>query len=113
MPGDWIKVAVLADLRKGRTRLCRVDGHAVCLYNVDGTIHATDDLCTHGLASLADGFLEGNEIVCPLHDGRFCVETGKAVGAPCTIDLKRYSVAVEGDAILLDPAEFARARSAS
>lgn len=111
-PVEWIQVALLPEVRRGRTKLCRVEGHAVCLSNVDGTIHAIDDLCTHGLASLADGYLEGDEIVCPLHDGRFCVRTGQAVGAPCTVDLRRYTVRVEGDAILLDPAEFAQVRPA-
>ena len=108
---EWTQVALVADIRAGRTRLCRVGEQAVCLYNVDGTIHATDDLCTHGLASLADGYLEGDEIVCPLHDGRFCVRTGKATGAPCTVDVKSYSVMVKEGAILLNCAEFAEARN--
>jgi nitrite reductase/ring-hydroxylating ferredoxin subunit len=103
---EWIEVAVISEIREGRTRQCRVGQQAVCLYHVDGTIYATDDLCTHGLASLADGYLEGDEIVCPLHDGRFCVRTGKATGAPCTVDVKSYSVMIKEGAILLNCAEF-------
>jgi nitrite reductase/ring-hydroxylating ferredoxin subunit len=106
MSNEWIKVAVISDIREGRTRLCRVGQQAVCLYNVDGTIYATDDLCTHGLASLADGYLEGDEIVCPLHDGRFCVRTGRAAGAPCTVAIKTYSVVIEEDAVLLNCTQF-------
>ena len=56
----------------------------MCLYNLGGTIYATHDTCTHGQASLADGFIDGDEIECPLHQGLFQIATGKAVGAPCT-----------------------------
>lgn len=106
MSMQWFKVAELAQIRSGRTRLCRVGEQVLCLYNVGGTIYATDDLCTHGQASLADGFIEGGEIVCPLHDGRFCIRTGKATGAPCTVDVRTWSVKVEDGAILLNGAEF-------
>jgi nitrite reductase/ring-hydroxylating ferredoxin subunit len=106
MSNEWTQVAVISDIREGRTKLCRVGELSVCLYNVAGTIYATDDLCTHGHASLADGYLEGDEIVCPLHDGRFCVRTGKATGAPCTIDIKSYSVVMKDGAVLLNCVEL-------
>ena len=37
----------------------------------DGEILAIDDTCSHQQASLADGWLEGCEIECPLHSSRF------------------------------------------
>ena len=111
MSNEWMKVALCSEIREGRARLCRVGQHAVCLYNVGGTVYATDDLCTHGRASLADGFLEGDEIVCPLHEGRFCVRTGRATGAPCTVDVKSYSVMVKEGAVLLNCTEFVDAPS--
>src|SRR3712207_7511553 len=36
----------------------------------DGEIFAIDDTCTHQDASLADGWLEGCEVECPLHASR-------------------------------------------
>ncbi|MGD9945243.1 MAG: non-heme iron oxygenase ferredoxin subunit [Burkholderiaceae bacterium] len=105
---QWIKVAEASQIRANRTRLCRVGDKAICLYNVGGTIYASDDLCTHGMASLADGYIDGDEIVCPLHDGRFCIASGKATGAPCTVDLRTYSVTVTDGAVMLDSAELAR-----
>jgi phenylpropionate dioxygenase-like ring-hydroxylating dioxygenase large terminal subunit len=41
----------------------------------------TDDTCTHGQASLSDGFVVGDEIECPWHSGRFCIRDGRATGA--------------------------------
>ncbi|MEC9152872.1 MAG: nitrite reductase (NAD(P)H) small subunit [Pseudomonadota bacterium] len=44
---------------------------------------------------MADGFQEGREIECPLHEGRFDIKTGKALCAPVSEDLKTYEVKVE------------------
>ena len=86
------------DLAPGEIRKAeRPDGPAIAVYNIEGTFYATDDCCTHGLASLAEGTLEGENIECNLHFGGFHVPTGKAVFSPCTVDLRTYSVEVEGD----------------
>jgi len=54
----------------------------VCLYNLRGKIFATHDTLHHGQASLADGFIEGEEIECRLHQGKFHIPSGKATGVP-------------------------------
>jgi naphthalene 1,2-dioxygenase system ferredoxin subunit len=91
----FIPVIPIREMPEGTVRRCVIREQAVALYHVDGQIYATDDNCTHGLASLADGYLEGDEIECPLHQGVFNVRTGEAVGRPCTIALKTYQVEVE------------------
>jgi nitrite reductase/ring-hydroxylating ferredoxin subunit len=101
MTDNWVKVASLQDVPENGTFLVQCSGQFVCLYNLEGQIYATDDVCTHGQASLADGFVYGANIECPLHQGLFDIRTGKAVGAPCTVDLKVYEVKVEGDDIHL------------
>lgn len=58
----------------------RAEG-SFAIYKVDGAIYVTDNLCTHGNARLCDGFLEGHEIECPLHQGRFDIRTGTALCA--------------------------------
>lgn len=73
----------------------------IAIFNVGGEFYATDDTCTHAYASLADGYVEGELIECPLHAGTFEIKTGKAVGPPCTVDLNTYEVKIEGDDILV------------
>lgn len=63
-------------------------GREIALYAVGDAVYATDNLCTHGLARLCDGFLEGHEIECPLHQGRFDVRSGKALCAPLKEDIR-------------------------
>ncbi len=71
----------------------------IAVYNVDGRFYATDNICTHALAVLTDGFLEGDVVECPLHAGCFNVKTGQGMGAPIMEDLRTYCVRVEADTI--------------
>src|SRR3546814_15616015 len=75
-----------------------VEGHDVALYRVDGEIFATSNICTHGQARLCEGYQEGCEIECPLHQGRFDVRSGKALCAPVTVDVRTYPVKAIGSA---------------
>lgn len=78
-----------------------VEGRDLALYNVDGSIYATDNICTHGHARLCEGFLEGHEIECPLHQGRFDVRNGAPTCAPVTEAIRSYPVKIEGGRVFL------------
>ena len=55
---------------------------------------AAANRCTHGDALLCDGFLEGHEIECPHHQGRFDVRTGAATAAPAEVALATWPARV-------------------
>jgi naphthalene 1,2-dioxygenase system ferredoxin subunit len=101
MSENWKRVASVSDVPEDGTLQVSLGGEPVCLYNLGGKVFATHDVCTHGQASLADGFLDGEEIECPLHQGKFNVATGKATAAPCTEDLRTYAVKIENGTVLL------------
>ena len=82
---DWRKVATLDDLPEGGTLSVDVDGTTICLYNLAGRVYATQDSCTHEEASLAEGFIDGDCIECPLHQAVFHIPTG-AVRGHCSSD---------------------------
>jgi len=100
MNENWIQVADASDVPEDGTLLVNLGVEPVCLYNLGGKIFATHDTCTHGQASLADGFIEGEEIECPLHQGSSHRDR-KAVGVPCTEDIRTYAVKIENGAVLL------------
>jgi naphthalene 1,2-dioxygenase system ferredoxin subunit len=77
------------------------DGRDLALYTVGDEVFATDNLCTHGHARLCDGFLEGHEIECPLHQGKFDVRTGAPTCAPATDAIRSYPVKIEGGRVWL------------
>lgn len=90
----WLRAASRSDLEEGEVIGVEVAGRAIALYNVDGAIFATDNICTHAYARLSDGWLDGELIECPLHAARFDVRTGKVLDPPATEDLRVYPVRV-------------------
>jgi naphthalene 1,2-dioxygenase system ferredoxin subunit len=102
MSEKWIDVSAVDNVPKGDVTAVNVDGKEVALYEVEGSIYATDNLCTHGAARMSDGFLEGSEIECPLHQGKFDVCTGKALCAPLTENIRIYPVKIENNRIFLN-----------
>lgn len=76
-------------------------GRDLAFYGVDGAVHATDNGCTHGNARLCDGFLEGHEIECPLHQGRFDVRDGRPTCEPAAEPLRCYPVKIEGGRVFV------------
>lgn len=93
---EWVKVCSDSDVPDGEIRAYTLpDGVVIAVYNVDGNFHATDDTCSHGEASLSeDGVLDGCEVECSWHFGRFNVETGMPCASPCSIPIRAYNVRV-------------------
>lgn len=105
----WTGVAEVADVAEDDMRSVNLDGQPVCLYNLGGEIFATDGKCTHGDADLSLGFVIDSCLVeCPLHEGTFDIRTGRAVGAPCTENLRCYPVRVEEGVIYVAKSVGAR-----
>jgi nitrite reductase/ring-hydroxylating ferredoxin subunit len=79
----------------GEARCFTPDGHApVALFNVGGTIYATDDTCSHQRASLAEGEIDGDEVICPLHFQVFHIPTGEAREGVTKTPIATYPVRV-------------------
>jgi naphthalene 1,2-dioxygenase system ferredoxin subunit len=95
----WGRAAARSDLAEGEVLGVEIAGHSIALYDVDGRIFATDNICTHAYARLSDGWLDGGLIECPLHAARFDVRTGKVLDPPATEDLKTYPVRIVDDTI--------------
>lgn len=102
MAENWVTVAKRSGLAEGEMLGVEAAGKPIVLYNVEGDIYATDNVCTHAFAMLSDGWLDGDVIECPLHAGRFEVKTGKGLGPPIPSDIKTYKTRVVGDEIQLD-----------
>jgi len=96
------KVARQVDIAPGEMRRVEAEGIPITLYNVQGTFYATADTCTHEEASLCDGWLEENEITCPLHGAAFDVTTGAVLTLPATHPLRTFPVRLIDDAIYIE-----------
>jgi 3-phenylpropionate/trans-cinnamate dioxygenase ferredoxin subunit len=73
----------------------RIEGEVpIAVFNVDGELFAIDDTCTHQDASLADGWVEGCAVECPLHAACFDLRTGMPSGPPAKAPVRTYEVVV-------------------
>jgi naphthalene 1,2-dioxygenase system ferredoxin subunit len=97
--GTWHTAAKLGDVSEGEPHGVEIAGHAVALYRVGGEFYATGNICSHAEALLSDGLLDGCEIECPLHMGRFDIRSGEALTSPVEIDIPTYPVRVAGDSL--------------
>ncbi|MGE0715191.1 MAG: non-heme iron oxygenase ferredoxin subunit [Alphaproteobacteria bacterium] len=97
----WTPVARVGDVPENDAIEVIVDGRCLAVFNLGGRICATAGICTHAHARLAEGYLDGEIVECPLHQGLFHVPTGKAVGAPATRDLETFAVRITDGKILV------------
>jgi 3-phenylpropionate/trans-cinnamate dioxygenase ferredoxin subunit len=96
-----IPVGALADIPIGEA--IRVDADVpIAVFRVaaedsdgtDSTVYAIDDTCTHQKASLADGWLDGCKVECPLHSACFDLRTGLPDGPPAKVPVRTHRVVV-------------------
>ena len=98
---NWIDAAAMEDLWDGAGIGVTVQGREVALFGSAGAVYATDAFCSHGQARLCEGFVEGHEIECPLHQGRFDLRSGAATCAPAVEALKTYPVRIQSGRVWL------------
>jgi 3-phenylpropionate/trans-cinnamate dioxygenase ferredoxin component len=76
-------------------------GEVYAIFHTASGYHATQGLCTHEQANLADGFIDDDYVACPKHNSRFHIPTGKATRIPAKVDLKTYPVKIEAGKVYL------------
>jgi len=91
----WIDALSVDELPTDDVIGIDVAGRDIAIYTVGDAVYATDNICTHGQARLCDGFLDGHQIECPLHQGRFDVRDGKATCEPAEEPLRSYAIKIE------------------
>jgi 3-phenylpropionate/trans-cinnamate dioxygenase ferredoxin subunit len=94
----------LSDLKDGAPTRVDLDGRAVCLVRLGGTVHAVDDTCTHAEVSLSEGEVDGATIECWLHGSRFDLATGRPSGPPALtpIAVHRATLTDDGTAVTVE-----------
>jgi nitrite reductase/ring-hydroxylating ferredoxin subunit len=96
------QVCAASDVPENGAISREVGEELVAIYNINGTYYATEARCTHGMADLADGTLDGDVIECNFHFGAFHVPSGKAVQPPCFIALKTFKTEVRDGQVFVD-----------
>ena len=100
--GQWVRLCGVNEAPKpGEVTELEANGVSICLANVDGELHALDNLCPHRQGPLGQGWIEGRAVVCPWHAWAFDVETGIAE-EPERARVRVYPVRTEGGDLSAD-----------
>src|SRR5262245_61183825 len=92
---EWIRVAALAELEPDYPKPVKLGNREIALCLAEGSVFATDNICTHAFARLSDGLVEGFEVFCPLHNGSFDIRTGQPTNPPCMEPIGTHECRVE------------------
>lgn len=78
-PGQAVEVPLLRveDLAPGQVKHVKVDKRDIAVARVGDEFFALSNVCRHAFAPLADGALDGYEVMCPWHGWRYDVRTGE------------------------------------
>jgi 3-phenylpropionate/trans-cinnamate dioxygenase ferredoxin subunit len=93
------------DIEEEDVLRCDLGGKVYAVYNTPSGYYATDGLCTHEQADLADGLVMGEYIECPKHNARFHIPSGKVTRMPAKIDLQTYPVKTEDGKVYIGLSE--------
>lgn len=102
VPADRLPLCEQSEVPPGRMLRVHPEGRdAILVCNVAGKFHAVDDECTHAIASLSEGRLQGNIVTCPFHGGSFDVCSGEAKSLPCRLPLRTWPLAIADGKVYL------------
>ncbi len=95
----WVRVCARDELLPGEFRTVWDGDTPIAVYNIDGTLYAIEDRCTHDDGELAGGALHGFELECDRHGARFDLRSGAALCAPAYMPVASFPVRVHEGAV--------------
>jgi nitrite reductase/ring-hydroxylating ferredoxin subunit len=98
-----LRLIATEDVPAGEGRRVQAGGGDYAVFNLGGVFFVTQNACTHGPGDLGEGFVEGEEVECDFHQGRFHIPTGRATSAPCTEPLRVWDAVVADGAVWIAP----------
>lgn len=100
--GNLVKAAKVGDIPDGGVKKVFVKGIDIVIFNLGGAFYAISDTCTHEQASLSEGEIDGDSIICARHGATFNIKTGEVLALPAVVPIATYRVKVEENDIMLE-----------
>lgn len=91
---SWQDLIPVTDLEKGDVTPVQFGSRELAVFDTLDGITVAMARCTHGAANLCDGYFNGTQIECPLHQGLFDARTGEALAAPARVKLRMIEARV-------------------
>ena len=97
---EFIRVADVAGVPPGSSRVVAVGRYDVALFNVGGTFYALENACPHQGGPMVDGWIMGHTVSCPWHAWCFDMRTGRMTLGDFAV-IPCFDVRVEQDGVYL------------
>jgi nitrite reductase (NADH) small subunit len=78
----WIRVTYAENIPVRQGRSVKIGSYAVAIFNLGDAFRTVENSCPHRNGPLADGIVAGNDVVCPLHNWRFSLDSGEVRNQP-------------------------------
>jgi nitrite reductase [NAD(P)H] small subunit len=88
------------DVPPGEGRALTIEGRRVAIFRSAAGWFALDAVCPHRGGPLEDGIVCDRAVICPLHDRRYDLQTGAALGAGQD-GVAAHAVEIRGDRVFV------------
>jgi chlorite dismutase/nitrite reductase/ring-hydroxylating ferredoxin subunit len=94
----WTEVCAVADFADGERKVVYLNGQQIALFNVNDTLYALSNRCSHARGPLSEGKLETNEgnctVTCPWHYAKYDLTSGAVVDGVANAAVTSYRAEV-------------------
>jgi len=108
---SWVKTGIAAStVSESLPRELLLGARTLVLVRAGGSVHALDGICPHLGALLAEGTVDGDRLVCPLHGAAFAVSSGFVLADPFGLEppeggvsaLRRFATRIESGMVEIE-----------
>ncbi len=89
------------DVAEGAGKLVRVKGEEMAVFKTNGKLYGIQNICPHEGGQLCNGWIEGSEVVCPLHRYKFNLQTGACSTDP-SLKVKVFRLVEQGEQVTVE-----------
>jgi ferredoxin-nitrite reductase len=89
------------EIAEGAAKLVRVKGEEMAVFKNEGKLYGIQNICPHEGGQLCKGWIEGGEVVCPLHGYKFDLKTGACSTDP-SLRVKVFRLVAQGEQVTVE-----------
>lgn len=100
-PEVWVDVCPVEDFGAGEQRVVYINGQQAALFNVNGTLYAISNRCSHARGPLSEGTVNTDDctVTCPWHYAQFDLTSGTVIDGVASAPVPTYHVEVRDGVI--------------
>jgi nitrite reductase/ring-hydroxylating ferredoxin subunit len=101
---SWITVGKSAEFPLNQIKEVLVAGGVMAVVRTPSGLHAFENNCAHMGVALSRGRVEGDTVICPMHDWAYDLRTASITYPPCAGRFATFFIKEEGDSVMVWPA---------